>query len=151
MHLRWILSALIFLCGCTVQVQSYIKSDHPYARKLYGNYDKIVLIIKEVLAQNKYKILSETHPSVYERSSDENKETPEDLLLFTDIKQHPMLLYSSYTHLNIFIHAETDGAQVELRYGKTTSFLVKQINSTRNDKLANRLLDQMEQELLETK
>ncbi|MBI4309380.1 MAG: hypothetical protein HY591_03515 [Candidatus Omnitrophica bacterium] len=151
MPLRCMVLALAFLCGCvTVQVPGYIKADHPYARKMYGNFDKIVIAAQNILVRNGWKIKAAMDPSVYERVEGEDGSTDKDILFFTDIKQHSMVLYSSYTHLNVFIHAIAEGAQVEIRYGKVTPLLVKQFRSARNDKLANKLLEQIEQELLET-
>ena len=152
MLLRLMVLFLAIVCGCaTVQIPGYIKADHPYARKMYGNFDKIVIAARNVLVRNGWKIKTATHPSVYERMEGERENTDKDLLLFTDVKEHSMVLYSSYTHLNVFIHAIAEGAQVEIRYGKVTPLLVKQVQSTSNDKLANKILDQIEQELLESK
>ena len=140
---------MLFASGCTtVTVGNYIRSDHPYTKKIYGDYDKIVDTIRQVLAKNGYKVTGESYPSVYERPVDVHQETPKDLLLFSQIKQHSMILFSSYTHLNIYIRSVAEGAEVEVRYGKVTSVLVKQFQSTRDDKLGNRILDQIEHAML---
>jgi hypothetical protein len=144
-------SMLVVLCGCvSVRVPNYIKADHPYERKMYGDYDMIVATVRNVVVHNGWKIKGETNPSTYERATDDQS-TDKDVLLFTDVKQHSMFLYSSYTHLNIFFRAIPEGAMVEIRYGKVTPLWFKQFESTRNDALAERLLQQIEQELLERK
>ena len=149
MRLVWMALFLAIACGCTtVQVPGYIKAEHPYARKMQGDFDKVVVAVQNVVVRNGWKIKTAMHPSVYERVEGENANSDKDILFFTDVKQHSMVLYSSYTHLNIFVHAIADGAQVEIRYGKATPLLIKQFQSTRNDKLANKILDQIEQELL---
>ena len=151
MRLGFIAVILTVLCGCTtVQIPDYIKADHPYVRKIYGDYDKITSAVYHVLARNGWKVHSQTQPSVYERPEGGRENTEKDLLLFSQVRQHSMILYSSYTHLNAFIHATADGAEVELRYGKVTP-LVKQFRSNRNDQLVKRLLTQIEQEVLEGK
>jgi hypothetical protein len=140
---------LAILCGCTtVQVPNYIKSDRPYIRKMYGDFSKIDATVRNVLVRHGWKIQSEARPSVYEHGSDESGR---DILLFTKVKQHPMILYSSYTHLNVLIHEITEGAEVEIRYSKVTPLFFKHFTSTRNDKLANRLLDAIELDLVEGK
>ncbi len=140
---------MLFASGCTtVTVGNYIRSDHPYTKKIYGDYDKIVETIRQVLAKNGYKVTGESYPSVYERPVDAHQETPKDLLLFSQIKQHSMIFLSSYTHLNIYIRSVAEGAEVEVRYGKVTSVLVKQFQSTRDDKLGKRILDQIEHAML---
>jgi uncharacterized protein (DUF302 family) len=142
---------LILLCfsGCaTVTVGNYIKSDHPYSKKIYGNFDQILETTRQVLAKNGYKVTSESYPSVYERAADAHKESPKDVLLFTEVKQHSRIFYSAYTHFNVFVHALTDGAEVEIRYANTSSFLFKQVQNTRNDKLGAKILDQIERAML---
>jgi len=144
----------LFLClllaGCTtVHIPGYIEGGHPYTRKMYGNYDRIVVAVKRVLVRNKWKIQGQMRPEVYERSQEDGRNADKSVLLFTDIKQHSMVLYSSYTHLNVYVYAVADGAQVEIRYGKVTPLLIKQMRSTREDKLAERLLEQIEQDLVE--
>jgi hypothetical protein len=146
-----IVALLTVFCGCTtVQLPNYIKSDRPYVRKYYGDIEQINAVVRNVLVHNGWKIKSEARPSVYERPSD-GQNTEKDVLLFTNVKQHPMILYSSYTHLNVLIHAIAEGAEVEIRYHKVTPLLIKQFNSTRNDKLVNGLLEAIEQALVEGK
>ncbi len=132
-----VLLGLVVLCGCTtVQIPNYIKADHPYTCKVYGNFDKIASNVRAVLMRNGFKIDSETNPSVFERPEAESQSDGKDVLIFTSIRQHSMFLYSSYTHLNVFIHAIAEGAEVEIRYGKVTPLVIKQFRSSRNDKLA---------------
>lgn len=137
------------MCGCTtITVGNYIQSDHPYARKIYGDYDKIVTVIRQVMEKNGYKITGESYPSVYERPVDVRQETPKDLLLFSVIRQHSLIIYSSYTHVNVYIRSIIEGADVEVRFGKITSTWVKQIHSSRNDRLGNKILNEIEQAML---
>ena len=138
----------LFAAGCsTVQIPNYIKADRPYARKVYGDYDNILSTLKTVLAKEGWTVEREMSPSVYERAEQEGANADKDVLLFTNVKQHSMILYSSYTHLNIIMHAIAEGADVEIRYAKVTPLLIKQFHSDRNDPLATRILDRLEKEL----
>lgn len=141
---------LLTFAGCVrLQIPHYIKADHPYVQNMYGDFDKIVEAVRQVVMRNGWGIERVMNPSVYERSNEEAVYGEKDVLICTNIKQHPRVLYSLYTHLNIFIRATAEGAQVDLRFGKVTSVGFKQFHSVRNDKLANTLLNQVEQELLE--
>jgi uncharacterized protein (DUF302 family) len=141
----------VFLCGCTtVKVPNYIPSNHPYSQKMYGDYEDIVAAVREVLVKNGWKVQGQMDPSVYERAQGGDS-SDRDILLFTNVKQHSMFLYSSYTHLNVFIHPTAEGAEVEIRYAKTTPLFIKQFQGSKNDKLAKKLLSQIERELLEKK
>lgn len=144
-----LLLSVLFFTGCTtVQVANYIPGDHPYSKNLYGDRDRIVSVVQHVLNSNGWRILKTVRPSEYERPEAGAKDD-QDLLIFTEVRQHSMVLYSSYTHLNVFIRVIADGATVEIRYGKLTPLFIKQFTSSRNDKLVNRLLKQMERELVE--
>ena len=146
------LSVCLCMAGCTtVQIPNYIEGDHAYTHKMYGQYDRIVIAVKRVLARNRWKIQGQTRPDVYERTQGDGQNADKSVLLFTDVKQHSMVLYSSYTHLNVYVYAIAEGAQVQIRYGKVTPLLVKQMRSTRADKLAQRLLEEIEQDLVENK
>ena len=136
--------SFFILTGCTtVHIPNYIKSELNYQRKVYGDFDQIVSSVRSVLAKEGWKIENEIHPSVFERTESEDSK---GILIFTGVKQHSMFLYSSYTHLNVFVHAIAEGATVEIRFHKVTPLLIKQFRSNRNDKLANRLLDKIEKE-----
>lgn len=138
--------SVMVLCGCvTVQVPSYIKAEQPYSRKVLGNYDQIAEAARRVLVRNGWKIDTETNANIYERNP-EAEASGKDVLFFTNVKQHSMLVYSSYTHLNVFLHPTAEGAEVEVRYIKVTP-VIKRFVSYHNDKLANRLLDQIEHEV----
>jgi len=115
-------------------------------RKISGNYNKIIEAAKIVLFKENWKIQSELNPSVYERNA-QGEDQSKDVLLMTEIKHHPKIIYSSYTHLNIFIHAIADGAEVEIRYEIFSPTLIKQFHGSRNDPLAKRFLDKIEEEL----
>ena len=139
--------SILFLCmaGCaTVNIPNYIDPQHPYVRKVYGNYEAIVTAVRQVLADEGWAVQSETSPSTYERDDSAQNSATDGVLLFTSVKQHSKFLYSSYTHLNAFIRPMADGAQVEIRYACLTPLGIKQFKTTRNDKLVDRILDAVE-------
>lgn len=139
---------LLFLTGCsTVQIPNYIKADHPYIRRVYGSFDQVSTAVKAVLAQEGFKVEKETAPDVYERDSRDQQEGAKGSLVLTDVKQYSRILYSSYVHLNVYLRQLADGVEVEIRYGKVTTVLFRQLKGTRNDGYARRLLDRIEAQL----
>ncbi len=146
---KLILSFLcVILAGCaTVNIPNYIDPAHPYVHKVYGNYAVIIASIRQVLAQEGWPVHSEANPADYEHSSDAQQDQNKSVLLFTDAKQHSRILYSSYTHLNVFIRPVADGAEVEIRYSCLTPILGKQSKSMRNDKLVDHLFDAIKRRL----
>jgi hypothetical protein len=145
--MKRIILFILFLCmaGCaTVNIPNYIDPQHPYVRKVYGDYNAIIATVRQVLADEGWAVQSETSPSTYERDGSTQSSATGGILLFTSVKQHSKFLYSSYTHLNAFIRPMADGAEVEMRYACLTPLGVKQLKGTRNDKLVNRILDAIE-------
>lgn len=136
---------VVFVSGCsTVQIPNYINADHPYARRVYGDLDKVNAAVKLVLAQEGFKVLKETGTDVYERDARDQQEGAQGVLVLTEVREYSRVLYSTYVHLNIYLRQLADGVEVELRYGKVTSVLFKQFKGTRNDAYAVRLLDRIE-------
>ncbi len=145
-QLLLILVAVLSLAGCaTVQIPDYIPADHPYSRKVYSDFDQVTGVVKDVLARQGWRIHNEVDPSVYERDGRYESKGARGLLIFTEVKQSAFVLFSTYTHLNVFLYSPgSDYTEVEIRFGAVTP-MVKQFKSTHNDRLANRLLDAIEQ------
>ncbi|MEI7998485.1 MAG: hypothetical protein WCH62_03150 [Candidatus Omnitrophota bacterium] len=138
---------LLTLTGCTtLEFPDYIKADHPYVRKITGKYQDIVDAVAVVLFKEGWKIQRQVNPSIYERREG-GEDQSQDVLFFTEIKQHPKVVYSTFTHLNVYVHPIAEGAEVEVRYEAISSTVIKQFHGSRNDKVSNRLLDKIEQEL----
>jgi hypothetical protein len=139
-----LLFLLLTIVGCGASMMDYIRADHPYVRKVNGDYDKILNVVKDVLLEQGFIIQREVNPSDYERR--EGGEQSQDVLLFTRVRNHSMLFYSSHTHLNVFIRMIAEGAEIDIRYEKFTSGLIRH-SSLRNDQLIYRILDKIEQSI----
>ncbi len=134
---------MMALGGCaTTQFSGYIKADHPYVRKISGDYNKIIDAIKVVLFKENWEIQAQVNPSVYERSPD-GEDQSKDILFITKPRRYFNILYFTYEHLNIFVHAIAEGAQVDIRFQAVSPMTT----GTRNQALANRLLDKIKREL----
>jgi len=145
--MRYLILSLIFLlAGCaSVQMPGYIgRVDHPYERKFYGSFEKVVGSFIYVLKKQGWRI-SEADPAIYERDDRYENNGYQNLLIITDIKKNTRVLYSTFTHLNIFIHCMDDSCDVEVRYEDQTP-LVKRFTSVRNDQLVVGILDAVQQE-----
>jgi len=142
--------ALIFILllgGCaSVPMSEYIgRVDHPYDRKIYASFEKVASAVMFVL-KNKGWVISEADPSVYERDDRYDNNGYKNLLITTNIRKSSRVLYSSFSHLNVFIHAINNTCDVEIRYEAQTR-MVKSFISERNDQLAQGILDAVENEV----
>jgi len=137
---------LFFLSGCaSVQMPGYIaRADHPYDRKFYASFEKVVSTVMYVLKTKGWSISNEADPSIYERDDRYDNSNYQNLLIMTNVKRKS--LYLTSTHLNIFIHSIANTCDVEIRYEAKTP-LVKQFISTHNDQLAQGILDAVEDEI----
>jgi hypothetical protein len=146
---KFILLSLIFLAGCaSVSVPNYIQPEHPYKRIVYGNYDEVLAAVKGVLKEERWSIVKETHPALYERNATYDEQDKEHALIFTGVKQHSRLLYSSFNHLNVYINRMAEGMELDVRYEGVTDLFIKKIHHYRNDRLADRFLNLVEQKLI---
>ena len=140
----WSLVGSLSLIGCArVEIPDYINADKPYVRKVYAKYDQVVEAVNEVMAKNRWVLKQPVDPSVYERDERWENTHATKVLMFSEMRQYFRVLYSTYTHINVYVYDGGDGIEVELRYNSVTWFL-KTWRKYRNDKLANRLLNAIE-------
>jgi type IV pilus biogenesis protein CpaD/CtpE len=144
-----LMCALLLLAGCaSVSIPNYIQPEHPYKRVVYGNYDEVLAAVKEVLKDQRWTIVKETHPALYERNAAYSETDKEHALIFTGVKQSSRLVYSSFSHLNVYINRTAEGMELDVRYEGVTDFFIKKIHHYRNDPLADRFLNLVEQKLI---
>jgi hypothetical protein len=140
-----ILFPIFILAGCaSVQMPGYIsRVDHPYDRKIYAGFEKVVSSTMFVLKNKGWTIMNGVEPSIYERDDRYDNNGYQNLLIITNIKKQ--FLHLTSTHLNVFIHSIGNTCDVQIRYEAQTP-LIKQFISVRNDRLAQGILDAVEQE-----
>ena len=147
--MRYLILIPIFIfAGCSsVQMPGYIsRADHPYDRKFYAGFEKVVSSTMYVLKKKGWTIAEESEPSIYERDDRYDNNGYQNLLIMTAIRKNYRVMYSTYKHLNVFVHSIGNTCDVEIRYEARTP-LVKQFISVRNDRMVQGILDAVEQEI----
>lgn len=130
-----------------MQMPGYIgRADHPYNRRIYAGFEKVVSTFNYVLNKQGWRISEEDDPSVYERDDRYDNNGYQNLLIMTAVRKHFYGLYSTYMHLNVFIHSMGNTSDVEIRYEALTP-LVKQFTSVRNDQVGQDILDAVDEEI----
>ena len=142
------LSMILLLSGCvSVQMPEYIgRVDHPYDRKIYAGFEKVTSAVIFVLKLKGWAITTEAEPSIYERDERYDNNGYQNLLIISNIKKQYHGAYSTFSHLNVFIHSIGDTSDVEVRYESETP-MVKRFTSVKNDQLVQGILDTVEQEV----
>ena len=120
--------------------------DHSYERKIYGSFEKVVSTTMFVLKKQGWAFDSEADPSIYERDDRYDNNGYQNLLIMTSVRKQYRVLYSTYTHLNVFVHSIGNTCDVEIRYEAQTS-LIKQFTTVRNDRMVQGILDAIEEEV----
>lgn len=137
------LISLIFIVGCTsLQIPAYVPDKHPYTQRFYGNHQEVVEAAKKSLHDIGWQVEGTADPLTYEQAR-----LPEagsdNILLFSQVRQTPMFLWTTYRRVNVAINSKDKVSDVEVRYTKINLFPFKQFKSFRNDKLAKRIFQRL--------
>jgi hypothetical protein len=145
--MRFLISFLILaISGCaSVQMPGYIsRVDHPYDRKFYAGFEKVVSSTMYVLKNKGWKIESEADPAIYERDERYDNDGYQNLLIMTRVRKDLSSMASM--HLNVLIHSLGNACDVEIRYEAQTP-LIKRFTSERNDKIVQGIFDAVEKDI----
>lgn len=147
-HRCSLLVLLVFCAGCvSLQMPGYIsRADHTYTRKIYASFEKATATFIYVLKKKGWRVSEESLPSLYERDERYDNNGWQNLLIITNIKKKNYLIYTTSSHLNVYIHGLGNSCDVEIRYEAQTPF-VKRFTSVRNDPLVTGILDEAEDRL----
>ena len=141
-----ILSFIFIMSGCaSVPTSGYIsRVDHPYDRKFYAGFEKVVGSTVYVLKKKGWLIESEADPAIYERDERYDNSGYQNLLIMTRVRKNLSSMTSM--HLNVLIHSIGDTCDVEIRYEAQTP-LIKRFTSERNDKMVQDILGAIQQDI----
>ncbi|MBF0521577.1 MAG: hypothetical protein HQL24_00820 [Candidatus Omnitrophica bacterium] len=149
--IKKILYALMILCltGCaTVSIPRYIKDDYPYKEKISADYDSVLKAAHQALKDLHWTVGGESEPAVFEESKDIQDPNNKQVMLFTEIRQSSMFLWTHYSRINVFLRGYKDEfTEVEIRYLGTTSVMFMKFAGYHNDRLAKKLLAKIKKNL----
>ncbi len=132
-----------FLVGCTtVRIPKYVTDKSPYKRVFVASYENTLDVTKQTLENLGWKVTDAANPSLYEqnRVSDASKK---QILLFTQIRQTAMFLFTRYSTLNVYLRDIQGTSEVEIRYLVMTPFLFKTFEGHKNDRLVNQIFSRI--------
>ena len=140
----FLLVCVVFiLTGCaSLQLPAYVQDKHPYVQRFYGEHQEVVEAAKKGLGDFGWQVEGTADPSVYEQNRIPEPGS-ENILLFTQVRQAPMFLWTSYFRLNVFISSKNKTSDVEIRYSKVKSFSFKGFKGYRNDKLIKQIFQRI--------
>ena len=148
---KWLIPVIVVtLCGCvTVKTPTYIKDPSKYKKEFFASYEKTLEAVQQALEDNGWKISGMTDPGVYEQQPTDTTGTRKQILIFTEVRQTPLILLSRFMNLNVYLRTTDTGTEVEIRYSLVTSMLVRNTYSSTNDAVVNKILNRIGEILAE--
>lgn len=136
----------LILTGCsTMVIPSYIKDQNPYKQKFYAEYGLTVQATEKALNEMGWSVEDRVDPSIYERNRKAVEGERYQILILTNVRKMPFMIGSRYARLNVYItsvnKAETE---VEVRYLTIKSVGFKKMENYQADKIAKKILQQIE-------
>lgn len=142
---------MLALTGCvSVQMPQYLKDKNPYHQEFYTSYDKALNATTSALEKLGWKIVKQANPVVFENDSASSEAQPQQIILFTNVRQTSMLLASRYTTLNVLVKENNEKVEVEIRYYSVLSTLLWKPESYKNNGLVNKIFDEISKLLSST-
>lgn len=139
----------VFWTGCAgLSMPGYIQSENPYKHVYYGDFQTVLGEVKTALNQEGWQVIKEVDPLTYERNPLLSEGSKDHVLIFTNVRKFQRVLYSEVRQLNVYVSKIEEGVEVDVRYRSVKNFYIMRTSSYRNDKLAKRLLNRIEQRLL---
>ena len=121
---------------------------YPVKQMMQKEYEGVDAAKIKALKGAGWKIAEEADPALLERRHESQDASRPKTVIFTQIRQLSFFVGSGYSRLNVFLNVAVDKAtEVEIRYVKVTTVGPKTLNNFKNDKLVNRLLKRIEENL----
>lgn len=147
----WLVLGALALCsGCTtVTIPQYIQDEHPYPRKFYADFDKVLGAVAQALEDSGWQISKKADPATFEQNKSPGGEDIRQILIFTEVRQTSLILATRYARMNIYLRAaDPQTTDAEVRYLTVTSTFFHGFHHYRNNRFIERLFTRVE-ELLE--
>jgi len=137
---------ILLICGCvTVKIPKYLEDEFPYRQSFNASFEKTFAATLKALKNTGWQVSETTSPLVFGPRKASDKSRKYEVLIFTEIKQTPLFLGSSYVTLNALLRStDPSHTDVEIRYLSMVAILFKTSKSYQNDKLVERIFDKIE-------
>lgn len=147
---KTILVLLLFFCvGCiSVKVPKYLPDQFPYKKTYYASFDDTLKAALQALNDLGWRTTEMTSPSVFEQNLSSADASLKQVLIFTEVRQTPLILSSRYMSINVYVRAIQDGTEVEVRYISVVPVLFKNVKGYRNTGVVDKIFKRIS-ELLE--
>ncbi|MBL7198333.1 MAG: hypothetical protein ISS47_09590 [Candidatus Omnitrophica bacterium] len=134
---------LSFLTGCvTLEVPKYLEEEFQYKKKFNSNFNETFVATVKALESLGWKVAETESPPISNVDMADKKNREHNALIFTEIKQRSLFVFSTYLTLNAYVKSiDKNNSEVEIRYLSTTIFppLFKEWQVNKNDGLVRKI------------
>ena len=136
----------LVIAGCiTVKVPKYLHQDFPYRQDYAASFERTFSATVGALRESGWSIIETTDPASFEPGANNSGR---QVLIFTRIRQTPLLLISSYSSLNAYLREmDKDRTQVEIRYLHVLPLPFKHFSNYQNDALVKKIFNKISEKL----
>ena len=138
-----VLVAILFAGCVTVKIPKYLQDKSPYQKKYYVGYEETLAATRQALFDSGWKVSEVTSPMAFEQGEITKEDDKKQALIFTEVRQTPLLLSSRYLSVNVYVRAADEGTDVEIRYLGVTPMLFKNAQNFKNDAVVNKIFDRI--------
>jgi hypothetical protein len=141
----------LVIAGCvTVVVPKYLGNDFSYKKEFNADFETTFAAAVKSLEDLGWRVSDTESTPVYKGSTDQDNLREYETLIFTEIKQRSLFVFSSYLTLNLYVRSISETtSEVEMRYLSITVFppLFGQRRVDKNDGLARKIYNRINENL----
>ncbi|MDP2938951.1 MAG: hypothetical protein Q8O13_02560 [Candidatus Omnitrophota bacterium] len=137
---------ILSIVGCvTVKIPKYLQDEFPYRKTFETSFENTFTATLKALKDTGWRVTETTSPIMFGPGNEADKSKKYEVLIFTEIKQSPLFLASSYASLNALLKAQDQThTVVEIRYLSMIALPFKAIKTYQNDRLIERIFKNIE-------
>ena len=138
-----VLLAVLFLAGCvSVKIPKYLQDKFPYKKKFYADFETTLKAAEQALRDTGWKISETANPGAFEQGDLSGNEAKQ-ILIFTEVRQTPLILSSRYMNLNVFVRTADNGTEVEIRYASVVPVVFQGRENYKNDAVVEKVFNRI--------
>ena len=129
--------------GCvTLEVPRYLEGEFQYKKEFNSNFNDTFAATVKALESLGWKIANTENMPFLEKEATDSTTQKHQSLIFTEIKQRSLFIFSTYLTLNVYVKSASDTtSEVDVRYLSITALppFFKEWRVNKNEGLVNKI------------
>ena len=148
----WFVLLLVVIMGCvTLEMPKYLEEEFQYRKNFDANFNATFAASVNALESLGWKVAETESLPVFKSGAIDESSQEYTALIFTEIKQRSLFIFSTYLTLNVYVRSiDENSSEVEIRYLSITAFppFFKEKRIDRNDGLVNKIYRKIDKYLI---